>query len=65
MKSLLTELMDASGIPGQPVDPLADTLVGALDEAAPHVAMAVDPVEARSEIGPVRRRFVKAVTSPL
>jgi len=64
VKSLLIELMDAGGIPAQPVDPLAHTLVGALDEAALYVALADDPAEARAETGAVLRRFVTAVTAP-
>ena len=64
VKSLLTELMDAGGIPVQPVDPLAHTLVGALDEAALYVALAEDPARARAETGVVLRRFVTAVTAP-
>lgn len=65
VKALLTELMDAGGIPRQPIDPLAHTLVGALDEAALFVALADDPTQARADAGAVLRRFVRAVTAPL
>lgn len=64
VKSLLVELMDAGGIPVQPVDPLAHALVGALDEAALYVALAENPARARAETGVVLRRFVTAVTAP-
>jgi AcrR family transcriptional regulator len=64
VKSLLVELMDAGGIPVQPVDPLAHALVGALDEAALYVALAENPERAREETGVVLRRFVTAVTAP-
>jgi AcrR family transcriptional regulator len=64
VKSLLIELMEAGGIPVQPVDPLAHALVGALDEAALYVALAEDPVQARAETGVVLRRFVTAVAAP-
>jgi len=64
VKSLLVELMDAGGIPVQPVDPLAHALVGALDEAALYVALAENPARARAETGIVLRRFVTAVTAP-
>jgi AcrR family transcriptional regulator len=64
VKSLLMELMDSGGIPQQPVDPLAHTLVGALDEAALYVALAEDPTQARAETDVVLRRFVTAVTAP-
>ena len=64
VKSLLVELMDAGGIPMQPVDPLAHALVGALDEAALYVALAEDPARARAETGVVLRRLVTAVTAP-
>jgi len=64
VKSLLIELIEAGGIPVQPVDPLAHALVGALDEAALYVALAEDPVQARAETGVVLRRFVTAVAAP-
>ena len=64
VKSLLTELIDAGGIPAQPIDPLAHVLIGALDEAALYVALADDPARARAEAGAVLRRFVRAVTAP-
>ena len=64
VKSLLVELMDAGGIPVQPVDPLAHALVGALDEAALYVALAENPERAREETGVVLRRFVTAVAGP-
>ncbi len=64
VKSLLVELMDAGGLPVQPVDPLAHALVGALDEAALYVALAENPERAREETGVVLRRFVTAVTAP-
>ena len=62
--SLLTELMADGGIPTQPIDALAHTLVGALDEAALYVALADDPVQARVDAGIVLRRFVSAVAAP-
>ncbi len=65
VKALLTELMEAGGIPAQPIDPLAHTLVGALDEAALYVALADDPALARAEAGAVLRRFVRAIAAPI
>ncbi len=56
--ALLTETMAAGDIPVQPVEPLAHVLMGALDEAALYVALADDPVRARTEVGVVLRRVV-------
>ncbi len=64
VSALLTELMDAGGIPRQPVAPLAHVLIGALDEAALYVARADDPEQARTEVGAVVRRVVGALTTP-
>jgi AcrR family transcriptional regulator len=61
--ALLTELMDAGGIPRQPVAPLAHVLIGALDEAALYVARADDPERARAEAGAVVRRIVGSLTT--
>lgn len=60
---LLTELVASGAIEPQPVEPLAHVLVGALDEAALYVALADDPVRARTEAGAVLRRLVRAVTT--
>jgi AcrR family transcriptional regulator len=63
--ALLTELIEAGGIPAPPVEPLSNVLVGALDEAALYVALADDPTQARADAGAVLRRFVSAVAAPL
>lgn len=60
---LLGELITAGAIPGQPVEPLAHVLIGALDEAALYIAIAADPPRARSEVGAVLTRLVVAVTT--
>ena len=60
---LLSELMEAGAIPHQPVDALAHVLIGALDEAVLFIALAADPIQARSEAATVLHRLVVAVTS--
>lgn len=60
--ALLRELIDAGGIPAQPVEPLAHVLIGALDEAALYVALADEPDRARTEVAAVLHRLIGAVT---
>ena len=60
---LLSELMAADVIARQPVDALAHVLIGALDEAVMYVALAEDPLTARSETGAVLHRLVMAVVT--
>lgn len=61
--SLLTELMDAGVIARQPVEPLARILIGALDEAALHVALAADTDAARAEVGPILYRLLAGIVA--
>ena len=60
--ALLADGMQRGTIPTQPIDPLTHVLVGAVDEAALYVARAVDPVQARTEVGAVLHRLATAIT---
>ena len=57
-EQLLTEAIRAGQLPRQPVRPLAHVLIGALDEAAMHIATADDPKRARRETGQVLHRLI-------
>ena len=59
--SLLTELMDAGVIERRPVEPLARILIGALDEAALFVALAVDTDRARHDVGAILHQILAVV----
>lgn len=51
LKQGLGEAMAAGDLPGQPVDPLAHLLSGAMNEAGMWIARAPDPEQARREAG--------------
>lgn len=57
-KQLITEAIRAGQLARQPVRPLAQVLIGALDEAAMFIATADDPKRARRETRQVLRRLI-------
>jgi len=59
--SVLADAVATGAISPQPVEPLAHALMGALDEAALYVARAPDPVAARTDMGHVVDRLVRAL----
>ena len=61
VQSMLTQAIDAGRIPPQPVGPLADVLLGAVREAALHLASAADPIQARQEVGAVLDRMIQSL----
>jgi AcrR family transcriptional regulator len=60
----LRSLMEAGLIVEQPVDPLAQTLLGAITEAGLYVAGADDVGAARSEMAAVVRRLLEGLRPP-
>jgi AcrR family transcriptional regulator len=61
----LQTLMDAGLIAEQPVEPLAQTMLGALTEAGLYVAGADDVVAARAEMAAVVRRLLEGLRPPV
>lgn len=57
-EQLITEAIRAGQLARQPVRPLAQVLIGALDEAAMFIATADDPKRARRETRQVLRRLI-------
>lgn len=57
-EQLISEAIKAGQLAKQPVRPLAQVLIGALDEAAMYIATAEDPKRARKETKQVLRRIV-------
>jgi AcrR family transcriptional regulator len=61
----LQTLMDAGLIAEQPVEPLAQTMLGALTEAGLYVAGADDVAAARAEMAAVVRRLLEGLRPPV
>lgn len=57
-EQLITEAIKAGQLARQPARPLAQVLIGALDEAAMYIATAEDPKRARKETRQVLRRII-------
>lgn len=57
-EQLISEAIKAGQLARQPVRPLAQVLIGALDEAAMYIATAEDPKRARKETRQVLRRII-------
>ncbi|CAM2747119.1 TetR family transcriptional regulator [Mycobacterium intermedium] len=57
-EQLIGEAIKAGQLARQPVRPLAQVLIGALDEAAMYIATAEDPKRARKETRQVLRRLI-------
>jgi AcrR family transcriptional regulator len=62
-EQLLAEAIKAGQLERQPTRPLAQVLIGALDEAAMYVATADDPKRARTETGQVLHRLIDGMMS--
>lgn len=60
-EQLITEAIRAGQLARQPVRPLAQVLIGALDEAAMFIATADDPKRARRETRQVLRRLIDGI----
>lgn len=58
MTGLLTDAIGSGGIPGQPVEATAQTIVGALREATLYIARADDHRQARTDAGAVTDRLL-------
>lgn len=57
-EQLINEAVRAGQLARQPIRPLAQVLIGALDEAAMFIATAEDPTRARQETRTVLRRLI-------
>jgi AcrR family transcriptional regulator len=58
VEGLLGAAIQAGRLPAQPIEPLANVLLGAVREAAVYLAAAPDPAQARSEVGAVMDRMI-------
>lgn len=63
IEAALGAAMDAGLIARQPIKPLSHLLLGALDEAAMYVATADDAASARTEMGAILDRYLRALTA--
>jgi hypothetical protein len=61
VQALLSQAIAAGRIPPQPIAPLAHTLLGALREAALHLARADDHTQARADVGAVMDRLIQSL----
>lgn len=63
IEAALGAAMDAGLIARQPIKPLSHLLLGGLDEAAMYVATADDAASARTEMGAILDRYLRALTA--